>query len=125
VLWSLLPSPAAAQGGAGGWLIEIYGMVQVEPGASVVTLGVKNEEIRFAVHDVRSSTRDVMARFLSDTAHRTPSLYVRGPDALLNTLIKEQPSKRALKLSGLYYPDTRVFMINRLEPFQEKPQRTF
>src|SRR5947207_15716872 len=51
--WTLTTLSASAQfEGAGGWAIQLYGMVQVEPGANVLTLGVKNEEIRFVVHDV-------------------------------------------------------------------------
>ena len=123
VLWVLLPLSAAAQfgGGAGGWAIQLYGMVQVEPGANVLTLGVKNEEIRFVVHDLRCSNRGFsMSRFLSDTSSRTPGVYMKGPDTLLDLLIKERPSKRVLKLTGSYYPESRIFTLSDLEPFHEK-----
>ena len=125
--WTLTTLSASAQfEGAGGWAIQLYGMVQVEPGANVLTLGVKNEEIRFVVHDVRCSNREFSAgRFLSDTTHRTPGVYVKGPDTMLDILIKEKPSKRVLKLSGFYYPDSRMFVLNGLEPFQEKSRQEF
>ena len=101
-------------------------MVQVEPGANVLTLGVKNEEIRFVVHDVRCSNRELSTgRFLSDTTHRTPGVYVKGPDPMLDILLKEKPSERVLKLSGFYYPDSRRFVLNGLEPFQEKSRQEF
>jgi hypothetical protein len=125
-LWVLILPPASAQTGVGGWMIQIYGMVQVEPGANVLTLGVKNEEIRFVVHNLRSSDRNFsMARFLSETKIRTPGVLIRGPDTMLETLIKERPRKRVLKLSGLYYPDSRVFVLNGLEQFHETPKRDF
>ena len=122
--WTFLPASALAQmGGSGMSMIELYGMVQVEPGANVLTLGVKDEEIRFAVQDVRcSDQRFSTDKFLSDTKHRTPGVHVRGPEPLLDLLIKERPSKRALKLSGIYYVDTRVFVLNGLAPFNEKPK---
>jgi hypothetical protein len=66
-----------------------------------------------------------MARFLSETKIRTPGVYVRGPDTMLETLIKERPGKRVLKLSGLYYPDSRMFVLNGLEQFHEQPKRDF
>src|SRR2546422_2432265 len=116
--WTLTTLSASAQfEGAGGWAIQLYGMVQVEPGTNVLTLGVKNEEIRFVVHDVRCSNREFSAgRFLSDTTHRTPGVYIKGPDTMLDILIKEKPSTRVLKLSGFYYPDSRRFVLNGLEP---------
>ena len=125
--WTLTTLSASAQfEGAGGWAIQLYGMVQVEPGANVLTLGVKNEEIRFVVHDVRCSNRELSAgRFLSDTTHRTPGVYVKGPDPMLDILLKEKPSTRVLKLSGFYYPDSRRFVLNGLEPFQEKSRQEF
>ena len=111
---------------AWGWAIQLYGMVQVEPGANVLTLGVKNEEIRFVVHDVHCASQACsMSRFLSDTTHHTPGVYVKGPDTMLDTLLKEKPSTRVLKLSGLYHPDSRMFVLNGLEPFQEKSRREF
>ena len=47
------------------------------------------------------------------------------PDTMLDTLLKEKPSTRVLKLSGLYHPDSRMFVLNGLEPFQEKSRREF
>lgn len=122
VAGAFLPVSALAQiVGGGGWIIEVFGVVQVEPGSNVLTLGVKNEEIRFAVHDLRCADRRFsMNRFLSDTKHHTPSVYIRGPAPMLDLLIKERPSKRVLRLSGIYYADTRVFVLNGLDPFREK-----
>jgi hypothetical protein len=123
--WIFLPIPAFAQlGSSGVWPIEIYGMVQVEPGSYVLTLAVKNEEIRFAVNDVRSSDdrRISLARFLSNTRYHTPSMHIRGSDALLDILIKEKPSKRVLRLTGLFYVDTRVFVVSGIIPFRERPK---
>jgi len=116
------PGSAFAQVGSSGvWPIEIYGMVQVEPGSHVLTFAVKNEEIRFSVSDVRSSDRRIsMARFLSDTRPHTPSVHIKGNDSLLELLIKERPSKRVLRLTGLYYVDTRVFVVNGIIPFREQ-----
>jgi len=127
VFWTLTTLSASAQfEGAGGWAIQLYGMVQVEPGANVLTLGVKNEEIRFVVHDVHCASQACsMSRFLSDTTHHTPGVYVKGPDTMLDALLKEKPSTRVLKLSGLYHPDSRMFVLNGLEPFQEKSRREF
>lgn len=128
VLWALLSTPAPAQygGGAGGWSIQLYGMVQVEPGANVLTLGVKDEEIRFVVHDLRCSNRGFsMSRFLSDTSSRKPGVYMKGPDTLLDLLIKERPSKRVLRLTGFYYPESRIFTLSHVEPFHEKSRKEF
>jgi hypothetical protein len=123
--WLLL-STAAQASGAGGLVIQLYGMVQVEPGPNVLTLGVKDEEIRFVVHNVYSASRTFStARFLSDTKHRTPGLYIKGPESMLDTLLKEKPSKRTLKLHGVYYPDSRLLVLNGLEPFREEPRKDF
>jgi len=104
-------------------MIELYGIVQVEPGTNVVTLEVKNEEIRFVVRDLRCpDQRFSTDKFLSDTKHRTPGVHVRGPEPLLDLLIKERPNKRVLRLSGMYYADTRLFVLNGLAPFNEKPR---
>ena len=125
--WALTVSSVFAQTfGAGGWPIQLHGRVQVEPGSNVITLGVKNEEIRFAVYDLYDSGQRLsVARFLSDTKYRTPGLYVRGPDTLLETLIKEKPGKRILKLSGIYYPDRRVFHLSRLRTLHKRPAQNF
>jgi hypothetical protein len=111
---------------AGGWAIEMYGMVQVEPGSNVVTLGVKTEEIRFAINNVRSSEGNFShARFLSDTKRHIPGLYIRGPEPLLDLLIKEQPRKRMLKITGHYYPDSRQLVLTGLEQFREPQHKNF
>jgi len=110
-------------GSSGAWPIQVYGLVQVEPGPNVLTFAVKDEQIRFAVNDVRAVDRRFsMVRFLSDTKHHTPSLYIRGSDSLLDLLVKERPSKRVLRLTGLYYIDTRVFVVSAIDPFRE-PQK--
>ena len=120
--WILLPTSAPAQTG-GGLTVQVFGTVQVEPGSQVVTLAVKNEEIRFAVQDMRCTGQQCSKdRFLSDIKHRTPSLYIRGPEPLLDLLLKEKPSKRALKLEGTYYVDSRVLLLHDLSPFNEQPK---
>jgi hypothetical protein len=120
--WIFLPAVASAQmGSSGAWPIQVYGMVQVEPGSHVLTFAVKDEQIRFAVSDVRTSDRRFsMARFLSDTRPHTPSVYIRGSEALLDLLIKEKPSKRVLRLTGHYYVDTRAFVVSAIDPFREQ-----
>src|SRR5262245_48846460 len=107
---ALLPSSGLAQTAIGGEMVEIYGTVQVEPGSNVLTLDVKGEEIRFAVHNLRSPDQRVsMARFLSDVKRRNPAMFVRGPEEMLDTLRKERPGKRVLRLRGTYYYDSRIF----------------
>jgi len=49
------------------------------------------------------------------------SLYIRGPEPMLDLLLKEKPSKRVLQLQGIYYSDSRMFMLHDLDPFNEKP----
>jgi hypothetical protein len=122
VAWTFLPVSAFAQiVGSGGWTIQVFGVVQVEPGSNVLTLGVKNEEIRFAVQDMRCpDQRFSKERFLSDAKLHTPSVHIRGPEPMLDLLLTERPSRRVLKLSGTYYADTRVFVLNGLDPFKEK-----
>jgi len=121
--WTFLPASAFAQSGGGVWTIEVYGMVQVEPGGNVLSLGVKDEEIRFAVQDVRcADQRFSIDRFLSDTKHYTPGVHIQGSEALLDILLKEKPSKRVLRLKGIYHADTRVFVLDGLDPFNEKPK---
>jgi hypothetical protein len=116
---------AYAQSALGGWTIQVVGNVQVEPGQDVVTLGVKKEEIRFGVHNVRSSDQDFSnGRFLIDVRQRTPGLIVKGPDHLLELLIHERPRKRILRLTGTYYQDSRMFLVNDIEPLREKPSPT-
>lgn len=112
-----LPAVASAQTAIGGWPIEMYGMVQVEPGPNVLTLAVKDEEIRFVVHDVRSADRNfTVTRLLSDVRYRTPSLYIKGSEPVLEVLSKEKPGKRALRLQGIFYPDSRQFVVNTIKP---------
>jgi hypothetical protein len=118
-------SPLVAQMDTRGTvLIEFTGMVQGLPGNDVLTLQVKSQKILFALHDVHSSgQRFLRERFLSDLRIRTPSMYVRGPDYLLEELLAEEPNKRALKMRGLYYSDSRAFVINRLSQFHgNKPE---
>ncbi|MGE0680424.1 MAG: hypothetical protein AB7P69_05890 [Candidatus Binatia bacterium] len=121
-----LPVPAAAQFGTStGFVIQLIGMVQVEPGPNVITLEVKDTEIRFQMQDLESTFKDFSAqRFLSDIRHRSPSLYIRGPEHLLDLLLKEKPRKRVLKLSGLYHADSRRLLLTNISPVQElqKPQ---
>jgi hypothetical protein len=122
----LLPVSVDAQMLGGGWILELYGMVQVEPGSNVVTMDVKKEHIRFVVHNVRSSDQNFApGRFYSETTNRVPGMHMRGPDEWLETLIKERPGKRVLKLTGVYYPDSRVFVINDLSQFHEERKREF
>lgn len=117
----LAPPLVAQTGTRGTVLIEFTGMVQSWPGNDVLTLEVKKQEILFALHDVHSSGhRFLRERFLSDLRIRTPSMYVRGPDYLLEELLAEEPNKRALKMRGLYYSDSRAFVINRLSQFHGK-----
>jgi hypothetical protein len=117
----LAPAPVAAQTLTGGWIIQLYGMVQVEPGANVLMLDVQGEEIRFVIHNVRCNDRNFsMARFLSDTTNRVPGLYVKGSDLWLELLRKERPGKRVLKMSGTYYQDSRTLLLSNLEQFHEQ-----
>jgi hypothetical protein len=118
----LIPPPVSAeQTLTSGWVIEISGMVQVEPGTNVLRLDVKGEEIRFVTHNVRCTDRNFsMARFLSDTTNRVPGLYVKGPDSWLEFLRKERPGKRVLKMSGTYYQDSRTLLLTNVEEFHEQ-----
>jgi hypothetical protein len=127
LLWGLLPSFAFAQSpGAGGLAIQLFGMVQVEPGSNVITLSVKTQEIRFVLHDVHGPNRDFsLARFFSDIKSRQSGLYVKGPDLLLDILIREKPNKRVLKLTGLYYSESRTLVLNDLNQVQEQSERRF
>lgn len=125
-LWLLSPASASAQIGTGGGLLQIIGMVQVEPGPNVLTFKVKTDEIRFVVHDITSRDRDfTMAQFFADVRHHTPNVDIKGPEPLLDLLIKERPSKRALKLSGSYYMDSHSFVLIGITPVQEKPEVQF
>ena len=122
----LMPVTSDAQTMTGGWILHLFGMVQVEPGSNVVTMEVKKEQIRFVIHNVRCSDQNFSSgRFYSDTTNREPGLYMRGPDHWLETLLKERPGKRVLKLIGRYYPDSRLFIIDDLSQFHEERKKEF
>ncbi len=122
----LVPVHLHAQSMTGGWALQLYGMVQVEPGANVVTLDVKREHIRFVVHNVRSSDQNFASgRFYSETTNRVPGMYMKGPDHWLETLSKEQPGKRVLKITGVYHPESRTFVIHDLSQFHEERKKEF
>lgn len=122
----LVPTPSHAQLMTGGWLLHLFGMVQVEPGSNVVTMEVKKEQIRFAIHNVRCSDQNFSTgRFYSDVTHREPGLHMKGPDHWLDALLKERPGKRALKLIGRYYPDSHLFIIDDLSQFQDERKKEF
>lgn len=125
VVLGLVPSPAAQTTTRGTVLIEFTGMVQGWPGSDVLTLEVKKQHVFFALHDVHSSgQRFLRERFLSDLRIRTPSMYVRGPDYLLEELLAEKPGTRPLKLRGMYYSDSRAFVMNRLSRLRDtRPER--
>lgn len=118
LLLGLAPPLVAQMGSRGTALIEFTGMVQSRAGNDVLTLEVKKQTILFALCDVQSSGhRFLRERFLSELRIRTPSIYIRGPDYLLEELLAEEPNKRGLKMRGLYYSDSRAFVINRLSQF--------
>ena len=122
----LVPAPSDAQLMTGGWVLHLFGMVQVEPGSNVVTMEVKKEQIRFVIHNVRCSDQNFSpGRFYSDTTNREPGLYMKGPDHWLETLLKEHPGKRVLKLIGRYYPESRLFIIDDLSQFHEERKKEF
>lgn len=127
VLLALFPFPATAQFSTSpGLVIQLIGIVQVEPGPNVITLDVQDTEIRFQARDLSSTLRDfTVQRFLSDIRYRSPSLYIKGPEHLLDLLLKEKPSKRVLKLSGVYYPDARRFLLNKISSMQDLQQPQF
>jgi hypothetical protein len=126
LLLALAPCPAAAQlGGGAGLTIQLTGIVQVEPGDNVLTLNVKDTEIRFQAQAISSAVRDLtLQQFLSDLRHRSLNLEIKGPELLLDLLLKEKPSRRVLKLSGLYYSESRRFLLHDINTMQEirKPQ---
>ena len=127
IFLALSPLSASAQlSGSIGLTIQLVGMVQVEPGANVITLSVKDTEIRFQAQDVISADRDFsIPQFLSELRHRSPSMTIKGPEHLLDLLLEEKPSKRALKLSGIYYHDARRFMVNKIIPLNESNRPQF
>ena len=119
--------PAHAQ--HGGLAMELYGMVSFAPGSQVVTLAVgKGETIRFRVQDIESRHADFsVINFLSEIRHREPGLYIRGPAHYVDLLRKEEPEKRLLKLTGLYYSSARNFVLSRVRPVRpgEQNERPF
>ena len=125
LMLGLAPLLTAQTTTRGTVLIEFTGMVQSWPGNDVLTLEVKKQHIFFALHDVHSSgQRFLRERFLSDLRIRTPSMYVRGPDYLLEELLAEKPGTRPIKMRGMYYSDSRAFVMNRLFRLRDtRPER--
>jgi hypothetical protein len=125
LFWVSFSAPASAQIGGltGGWVVQLIGIVQVEPGSNVLTLGVKDETIRFAVHDVLSADRNFsVPQFLAESRRRDPSLDIRGQDFLLDMLIQERPGKRVLKLTGRIYQDSRRFVLDSINRLEDRPK---
>lgn len=114
----LVAGPVAPVGAQmGGVVMEIYGMVEVVPGGRVVGLDVGGETIRFRVDDVQTRDRFFsVLRFLSDTRSRTPGLSIKGPARYVDMLRTEEPGKRVLRLTGLYYETARNFVVSRIRP---------
>ncbi len=124
LLWMLTPTTVFAQLGGigGGWVLHIIGMVQVEPGSNVMTLKIKDDVIRFAVNDIDTRDQNFSTpQFLSEARRREPSLELRGPEELLDMLLKERPGKRVLKLTGRYYLDSRKFMLDTIDRLGDSP----
>ena len=116
----MCPSLACAQAITNGWVVFVYGVVQVEPGDDVSTLQVKDEQIRFAIRNVRCSDRNFSTgRFMTDVTSRKPGLFMKGPEPWLDMLINERPGKRVLQLTGVYYPESRNFVLSNVQRFQE------
>ena len=113
----------------GGLPIELYGMISLAPGSQVVTLAVgKGETLRFRVQDVESRYPDFsVINFLSEIRHREPNLYIKGPAHYVDLLRKEEPEKRLLRLTGLYYSSARNFVLSRVRPVRpgEQSERRF
>jgi hypothetical protein len=120
----LLSFSASAQGvGSAGFPLHVYGVVQVEPGPRVLTLAVKDEYIRFALHNAHSiNSAASIVHMLTEHRYRTPSIYIKGADIQLNRLIAEKPGERTLKLTGMYHPDARTFVVDTIKPFRGRPQ---
>lgn len=123
LLWIFLtPVIASAQMSGSGWTVSLYGTVQVEPGSDVATLAVKDEKIRFAIQNVHCSDRNFSTgRFMSDVTRKDPGLQIKGPEEWLEMLINERPNKRVLQMNGVYYPDSRMFVIHKLVRFGGAP----
>lgn len=113
----------------GGLPIELYGMISFAPGSQVVTLAVgKGETVRFRVQDIESRHADFsVINFLSEIRYREPGLYIKGPAHYVDLLRKEEPEKRLLKLTGLYYSSARNFVLSRVRPVRpgEQNERPF
>ena len=113
--------PARAQ--FGGILVEMYRMIQFGPGSQVLMLDVSGQTLRFGVHDLESrNSQFSFSRFMSETRRRKPSLYIKGPAHILEMLCKEEPEKRMLRLTGLYYQDSRNFVLSRVQPVRQTQQ---
>ena len=108
----------------GGLPMELYGTISLAPGSQVVTLAVgKGETLRFRVQDVESRYPDFsVINFLSEIRHRQPSLYIKGPAHYVDLLRREEPEKRLLRLTGLYYPSARNFVLSRVRPVRPGEQ---
>lgn len=126
-LVTAFPRPALAQFSAtNGWAIQLTGMVQVEPSSNVIELEVKETKIRFAVHDLYSADRNFSSQqFLSELRRTSSSMRIRSTEDLQDLLLKEKPSKRVLKLAGRYYPDSRLFLLDRIDSLPNKPPPEF
>ena len=127
VLLALFSSPTSAQLSTSmGLPIQLIGMVQVEPGANVITLSIKETEIRFQAQDVASGDRDFsVPQFLSDIQRRSPNMTISGPEHLLDLLLEEKPKKRVMKLSGIYYNDARRFVVNKISTVSDNNRPQF
>ena len=113
--------PARAQ--FGGILVEMYGMIQFGPGSQVLTPDVGGQTLRFAVHDLESrSPQFSFSRLMSETRRRKPSLHIKGSAHMLEMLRKEEPEKRMLRLTGMYYQDSRNFVLSRVQPVRQTQQ---
>ncbi len=127
LLQCVIVRPAHAQ--LGGMVMEIYGTVSLAPGHQVVTLAVgKGETLRFRVRDVESRHADFsVINFLSEIRQREPNLHIKGPAHYVDLLRKEEPEKRLLRLTGLYYPSARNFVLSRVRPVRpgEQNERRF
>jgi len=109
-----------------GWAVQLTGMVQVEPASNVVELEAKGTRIRFAVHDMYSSDRTFSAQqFLSELRRVSSSMRIRSREDLQDLLLNEKPRKRVLKLTGRYYPDSRLFLLDRIDSLPNKPPPEF
>jgi hypothetical protein len=118
----LIPTNVFAQMSGNGWIVSLYGTVQVEPGSDIATLQVKDEKIRFAIQNVQCSDRNFSTgRFMSDVTRKDPGLHVKGSEEWLEMLVNERPNKRVLQMNGVYYPDSRLFVINKLARFSATP----